>query len=343
MPGLLDIAQIFNLALNEQGKANVRGLLSDPMATLGRLGKEAGQQATQYSSDQLYNMGAMSSVMPEVREQGERAVLGGGLLGMTAYHGSPHLFDKFDMSKIGTGEGAQAYGHGLYFAEGRGTADFYRNMEHPALGGDPRDAVTAIRQNWHANTNPRRLNEDEVRYLMQDFPELRPLRDNQDIVKNISRVVNGHESGGTVSTEAIYAMRALDKQLPPKPKGTLYKVDIPDEAVAKMLDWDKPLSQQPAAVRKALGKLQAEYRANPTMEQPYIAPDATGKQIYEELKSASYQRYAGGGHDEQAALWLKGLGVPGIKYKDAGSRGTEGGTHNYVLFDDALAKILSRE
>lgn len=44
---------------------------------------------------------------------------------MTAYHGSPHdlppveghPIGKFDMSKIGTGEGAQAYGHGLYFAE----------------------------------------------------------------------------------------------------------------------------------------------------------------------------------------------------------------------------------
>ena len=36
--------------------------------------------------------------------------------GITAYHGSPHTFDKFSMDKIGTGEGAQAYGHGLYFA-----------------------------------------------------------------------------------------------------------------------------------------------------------------------------------------------------------------------------------
>ena len=34
-----------------------------------------------------------------------------------AYHGSPYDFERFDLSKIGTGEGAQAYGHGLYFAE----------------------------------------------------------------------------------------------------------------------------------------------------------------------------------------------------------------------------------
>jgi len=34
--------------------------------------------------------------------------------GAIVYHGSPHKFDKFDSSKIGTGEGAQAYGNGLY-------------------------------------------------------------------------------------------------------------------------------------------------------------------------------------------------------------------------------------
>jgi hypothetical protein len=43
-----------------------------------------------------------------------------------AYHGSPHDFDKFDASKIGTGEGAQAYGHGLYFAGSEPTAEVYR-------------------------------------------------------------------------------------------------------------------------------------------------------------------------------------------------------------------------
>lgn len=33
-----------------------------------------------------------------------------------AWHGTPHDFDEFKLNKIGTGEGAQAYGWGLYFA-----------------------------------------------------------------------------------------------------------------------------------------------------------------------------------------------------------------------------------
>ena len=44
-----------------------------------------------------------------------------------AFHGSPHDFDRFSTENIGTGEGAQAYGHGLYFAEREGTAKAYRD------------------------------------------------------------------------------------------------------------------------------------------------------------------------------------------------------------------------
>jgi len=52
---------------------------------------------------------------------------------MTAFHGTPHRFSKFDMSKIGTGEGAQAYGHGLYFAESEGVAKSYQMQLQPFL------------------------------------------------------------------------------------------------------------------------------------------------------------------------------------------------------------------
>lgn len=49
--------------------------------------------------------------------------------GITAYHGSPYEFEKFDLSRIGTGEGAQSYGHGLYFAENPNVAESYRPFE----------------------------------------------------------------------------------------------------------------------------------------------------------------------------------------------------------------------
>lgn len=48
------------------------------------------------------------------------------ILKQPAWHGSPHHFDRFTTGKIGTGEGAQAYGWGLYFAQNRKVAESYR-------------------------------------------------------------------------------------------------------------------------------------------------------------------------------------------------------------------------
>lgn len=44
----------------------------------------------------------------------------------TAYHGTPHRFDEFSLDAIGTGEGAQAHGWGLYFAGSREVSEGYR-------------------------------------------------------------------------------------------------------------------------------------------------------------------------------------------------------------------------
>ena len=52
-------------------------------------------------------------------------------LGMNVWHGSPHKFDptelndlgEFNAAKIGSGEGAQAYSHGHYTGEARGTGE----------------------------------------------------------------------------------------------------------------------------------------------------------------------------------------------------------------------------
>lgn len=60
-------------------------------------------------------------------------------LDQIAWHGSPYRFSKFLLEKIGTGEGAQAHGWGLYFALKRGVAQGYKER----LGGfDPEDALT---------------------------------------------------------------------------------------------------------------------------------------------------------------------------------------------------------
>ena len=47
-------------------------------------------------------------------------------LDQSAYHGTPYKFDKFSLEAIGSGEGAQAFGWGLYFAGKKKVGEFYR-------------------------------------------------------------------------------------------------------------------------------------------------------------------------------------------------------------------------
>lgn len=51
-----------------------------------------------------------------------------------AWHGSPHDFDEFDLGKIGTGEGAQAHGWGLYFAKKKSVSKNYQKVLSKRLG-----------------------------------------------------------------------------------------------------------------------------------------------------------------------------------------------------------------
>ena len=199
--------------------------------------------------------------------------------GAIVYHGSPHKFDKFDSSKIGTGEGAQAYGHGLYLAESDKVAGEYANMfakspASPAQLLKLRDAAPKGGAEWSHY---------------------------DDLVKN--------------------------------GQGFLYKVDLPDEHIAKMLDWDKPLSQQPKNVKDALEKLKA---SNPSGYQKLIDAQLGGSVMDQAIGRDLYKSI---GHDA-----FPSSGIPGIRYLDGGSRSAGAGSSNFVVFpgNEGLLKILER-
>ena len=54
----------------------------------------------------------------------------------SAWHGSPHDFDTFDLGAIGTGEGNQAHGWGLYFAKDKKVSKLYKEVLSKAQGSN---------------------------------------------------------------------------------------------------------------------------------------------------------------------------------------------------------------
>ena len=62
----------------------------------------------------------IGQAMTDLRQHPSKA-----MRGMIGYHGSPHKFDAFDHTRMGSGEGAQAYGWGTYIAENPDVAGGY--------------------------------------------------------------------------------------------------------------------------------------------------------------------------------------------------------------------------
>ena len=281
----------------------------------------------------------------------------GGILPMDVYHGSPYKFDKFDMSKIGTGEGAQAYGHGLYLAEAKGVGTEYARALGPKTAmSDPEYVAAQARLGKFEDAVSRRYKQDalspmeDIAFYSEKYPK---------------RVIS--------AADKIQAAEqaAYDKAK----KGYLYKVDLPDEHIAKMLDWDKPLSQQSPEVQAAARKRLEELRAMGGS----IPKDPTGEWIHKAFGPQGAEKAIDGVFGQSAAsVRLREAGIPGIRYLDQGSRGASGtgkwritykngesalfdfkpnddvlktmgatakseGTSNFVVFDDALPKIIGRE
>ena len=278
---------------------------------------------------------------PEERTWLNAGLTGLGLLpfvpGMTVWHGTPHLFDKFDLSKIGSGEGAQAYGHGLYFAEAPGVAKAYRDQ----LSAQKLRLKDAPEQEFYADTlvdmtAPQSVKDDRDYYskLLSEGPdavgkELEGLKEHESVMRRI---------GETRTADVLAEKSKWLESLPDfesASAGALYEVDLPDEQIAKMLDWDKPLSEQSEGVRDGLRVIgffddkgvmpeYATYHANPR-----------GEEIIRAIERRSESKTG-------ATNALRNAGIPGIKYLDQSSRQAGEGTRNFVVFDDELVDIINR-
>ncbi len=264
-----------------------------------------------------------------------------GLLGMTLFHGTPHKFSKFELDKIGSGEGAQAFGHGLYFAENPGVAKTYQST----LSGGRQEVLNAI----DVITGDVPL--ESMKFPQNTQKAIDTIKADPDLLTEIQSLapskITGTRpfktAGGKTRGELVESLQdKLDL-------GHLYEVEIPDEVTAKMLDWDKPLSEQPESVRRALEKLSlTDGEDFFTVEGAKPLSDVTGQDAYDLLTTAFREGHIGTSIQaskatEGASAVLNEAGIPGIRYFDGGSRKAGDGTRNIVLFDPDLITEVKRD
>ena len=252
--------------------------------------------------------------------------LAGAQLDQVAFHGSPHTFKEFSSEKIGTGEGAQAYGYGMYFAGNRKVAEFYRDRfqatndnvnlshalmeKHPEIFDEVLEALEAAgnqRSGWNAAIAVRGILESKAHpsYISDELAQ---------------RILSVRES-------LTQSARLYTAELAP--------------AEDEYLLWDAPLSGQSEMVKAALtsdalNAFGGESITNPGQPKTIEEYDRTGQMFHATL----YDRFRSA---KEASEYLRSLGIRGIKYLDRSSRSKGEGDYNYVIFDDSDVTITRLE
>lgn len=241
------------------------------------------------------------------------------ILMQSAYHGTPHSFDKFSLDAIGTGEGAQVYGWGLYFAGNKEIAEWYRDTLTEArakvtfntrfeVGGnvvDPSDPDYANLKGIHDAGGFDTYIKSLQTYL-ESADQNHPIYKVR--AKILERTTNLREKYNNAKLDFITEM---EKE---KADGTLYQVDIPEDD--DLLDYSAKFKDQPEKVRQAIAKL-----FNDIGQFDLLVTNPTGVDIYNFLSEAAME---GRQFDAVRKFENKDAAMLFYKEKMAEWRGNEG-------------------
>jgi hypothetical protein len=303
MPTLADIYSGIDTAKRKAGN-----FIRQPLSTLQEmiaLGNDEARQINQQTA--LSAQGARQELrgQPMTQEQAtadqdlqQKLIDQMNIGGITVYHGGPHKFAKFDTSKIGTGEGSQMQGHGLYLAEAPETARQYAAIAYkPGLAqgtayGNEQATLDAI-----IKLNANNFTDGDVNKLAE-------------IIKR--------KPGAFRKPEAM--LERISNYVDNNPAGYVYKVDLPDKHIEKMLDYEGEIKNQHKIVRDFAKKLG-------------LSMNDTGFDLLQKV-----------GRDKTGSETLKMAGIPGVKYLDQMRFGDNQAKRalNYVVFDPDHLTILER-
>ena len=283
------------------------------------------------------------------------------VMNQSVYHGTPHVWPpepgfphgRPRLDKIGTGEGATAYGWGWYGAEAEQIANWYFQSFSTTIPGAPTGRSRHMVKGQEIP--PGRVGhlaldtgldiDNLLSYIKYGSTELADIVKDQ-IENRIAKFkeyphpgIAGEDMQALVVFYEKYVKTATVEDITEKPQGSLYKLDIPDDVMPKLLDWDKPV---PVAMLNRI-KLEAAKKWSNDLQNAFNLRMANndianggrgfvGENVYRAIQNTL-------GSDHAASHFLADAGIPGNKYLDAMSRDKGEGSYNYVIWDQ---KVLDR-
>lgn len=251
-----------------------------------------------------------------------------------AMHASPHNFRKFSTEFMGSGEGAQAYGWGLYFMEEvKVNKEYFQyfndDYQEKLYQGENEISEEALRVlvhdtlMKHGGSELVKDMEDAMVYSIYREGAQRQLDDYIIFLQDSKEDVPG-----TLEAIRELASMNLERKRVPKP-ATNYRVELNADDT-NLLMWDERYSGQ--EIKDLLGEELFEQIYDEGDEEATLLDNGEG--IYMLLRSVL-------GGKEEASKKLLESGVKGIKYLDGNSRSAGEGTYNYVIFSGDDIKITA--
>lgn len=247
----------------------------------------------------------------------------------SAWHGSPYDFDEFDLGAIGSGEGNQAHGWGLYFAKNREVAQAYKDV----LGIDSVEIIsgdTKYRLNddieWYDNKTKSIVDAESP--LSMALTTLSEEGERTKAIKNLTDFINSKKDNKSdyVVAQIKRAEQAVqilnDSHFETHQWNTMFEVDIPENE--HLLNEQKNIEEQSHTVKKAISKISNEINSSVLNNSKL-----SGKEFYKLLSKEL-------GGDRLASKYLNEHGIKGITYE-----GIEDG-RCYVVFDDKAIKVIAK-
>ena len=307
---------------------------------IGEAGLEVSSEAQELTLDAVLESLDNNIEVEAASDQQAQAMLDvrdelSGVERMTVYHGSPHKFDAFDHSKMGTGEGAQAHGWGTYVAVNRETsveyAEALRSNAQAKIkrnGLDitshirvlPMDAKTPLELiatliDWHGIDKAKVELELGLKEAETRFKEASPLNyDSREAKVELYK-----------NASVIFNSSTWNVELPPT---NLYEVNIPEDHGSNYFYASNPTRIQVEKLYDACKKEGLEY-AEVIAGETLLDNRPVGDKIVRNLSKML-------GSPRAASEFLSRAGFSGIKY-----HGNVDG-ECFVIFNESDAKITSR-
>ena len=270
---------------------------------------------------------------------------------IAAFHGTPHVFKPkpearfgaFEKSKIGTGEGAQKFGHGFYFAESEDVSKFYYRKEiYNHFARDLEDAGVVLDPFYMDDPY---FNFDTINQLIEKGITEEGVKIEPRKIKFLKELRDEDWLGFDEPTASILAAfddvfnKTNNYDLPDSLKkaaadlGRIYKVEIKAKNEEFLL-WDKPIESMPSKVQQII-KGAADGIRDFDKSFPKDVSLLTGENFYKLLSRSSVIK-----NQQAASDFLSEMGIPGIRYLEGGkARKTGEGAHNYVVFNEKDVKV----